>query len=236
VADGAGGHDTASVVVTVTRDAAPPVLGQLADAIAGGTIGASTVPVRLSWHGTDAVSGVAAYQLQRQAAGGAWKTVALEHPTSTSITRLLAVGDASRFRVRAKDGAGNWSAYAAWAPIVPQRRQEGSAAIAWTGTWRPTDDARYSGGHARHASVHARRATLTFNGHGIGFVSRRSPGAGRAEIRIDGTLVATIDLSGPASYRRIAFHRELATGGPHTIQVRPVGDGRVDVDAFIVLP
>ena len=60
VADGAGGHDTATVAVTVTPDAAPPVVGQLADALAGGTIGASTAPVRLSWHGTDAVSGVAA--------------------------------------------------------------------------------------------------------------------------------------------------------------------------------
>lgn len=236
VSDGAGGHDTASVAVTVTTDAAPPVVGQLADALAGGRIGASTVPVRLAWHGTDAVSGVAAYQLQQQAAGGAWKTVALEHPTSTSITRSLAVGEASRFRVRAEDGAGNWSAYAAWAPIVPQRRQEGSTAIAWTGTWHPTDDARYSGGHARRATVHARRATFNFNGRGVAFVSRRSPGAGRAEIRIDGTLVATIDLSSATSYRRIAFHRELAVGGPHTIQVRPVGDGRVDVDAFIVLP
>ena len=236
VSDGAGGHATANVAVTVSPDAVPPVVSQLAETLAGGTIGTSTVPVRLSWHGSDAVTGVAAYQLQQQAAGGAWKTVALEHPTSTSITRSLAVGEASRFRVRAKDGAGNWSAYAAWASIAPQRRQEGSAAIAWTGRWHPTDDARYSAGHARHATVHARRATFAFNGHGIGFVSRRSPGAGRAEIRIDGTLVATVDLSGPTSYRRIAFHRELAAGGPHTIQIRPVGDGRVDIDAFIVLP
>jgi Bacterial Ig domain len=236
VSDGAGGHATASVAVTVSPDAVPPVLSQLADALGGGRIGASTVPVRLSWHGTDAVTGVAAYQLQQRAAGGTWRTIPLASARATSITRSLAVGEATRFRVRAKDGGGNWSPYTAWAPIVPQRRQEGSAAIAWTGPWHPTDDARFSGGRARHATVHARRATFTFSGHGIGLVSRRSPGAGRAEIRVDGSLVATIDLSGPMSYRRIAFHRELATGGAHAIEVRPLGNGRVDIDAFIVLP
>ena len=224
------------MAVTVAPDAVPPVVDQLRDAIGPGRIGTSTVPVRLSWHGTDAVTGVVRYQLQRQAASGTWKTVTLASAMSTSVVRSLAVGASSRFRVRARDGGGNWSAWVAWAPIVPHRRQEASPAIAWTGAWHATADARYSGGHARHATVHARRATLTFSGHGIAFVSRRSPTAGRAQVRIDGVLVATVDLAGPTSYRRIAFRRELATGGRHTIEIRPVGDGPVDIDAFIVLP
>jgi hypothetical protein len=32
-----------------------------------------------------------------------------------------------------------------------------------------------------------------------------------------------------------AFSRQFATLGAHTIDVRPVGNGRVDVDAFLVL-
>ncbi len=53
---------------TVSPDAVPPVVSQLRDAIAAGGIGASTVPVRLSWHGADPVTGVAAYQLQQRVA------------------------------------------------------------------------------------------------------------------------------------------------------------------------
>ena len=128
---------------------------------AGGRIGASTVPVRLSWRGTDAVTGVVRYQLQQQAAGGAWKTVPPCEP-DIDVGRPVAGCRGCRPASGSARGTGrgNWSAYGAWAPIVPQRRQEASAAIAWTGTWHPTADARYSGGHARHATVHARRATL----------------------------------------------------------------------------
>ena len=235
VSDGAGGQAVASVAVTVVPDAVPPVVDGLGDEIAGGRIGPSSVPVRLSWRGTDTVAGVVRFQLQRQASGGAWRTVALATPASTSIVRSLAIGEPSLFRVRALDGAGNWSAFAAWAPIVPQRRQEGSSAIRWTGTWHRANDVRYSFGHARRATTRGHRATFTFTGRGIGLVSRRSPTAGRAEILIDGAFAATIDLSGSTTYRWLAFRRELATGGRHTIEVHPLGDGRVDIDAFVVL-
>ena len=235
VSDGAGGHATASVAVDVSPDAVPPVLSQLRDAIAAGGIGASTVPVRLSWHGADPVTGVARYQLQRRS-GGDWVNVDLPSQLSTSVVQSLAVGSTARFRIRATDGAGNRSAYTEWAPIDVRRSQERSAAIDWTGTWHEADDTRFSGGHARHSSGHSRRATFAFTGHAIGLVSRRSPNGGHAEVRVDGLLVATIDLSASTSrYRRIVFRSALATGGPHTIEIRPVGDGRVDVDAFIVL-
>ena len=49
-------------------------------------------------------------------------------------------------------------------------------------------------------------------------------------------VVATVDLHAASrSDRQIVFATSLATGGPHTIEIRPLGDGRVDVDAFVVL-
>ena len=39
-----------------------------------------------------------------------------------------------------------------------------------------------------------------------------------------------------AGYRRMIFTRHLASGGAHTLEIRPLGDGRVTVDAFVVLP
>ena len=77
---------------------------------------------------------------------------------------------------------------------------------------------------------------FTFSGFAVGWVGRRSPSAGHAQVRIDGVLVATVDLSATSTrYRRIVFRSTLATAGRHTLEIRPVGDGRVDVDAFIVL-
>jgi hypothetical protein len=235
VSDGAGGHATASVAVDVSPDAVPPVVTQLRAAIAAGAIGTSAVPGRLSWQGADAVTGIAGFELQRRS-GGHWVNVELASPVATSVELPLAVGSATRFRIRATDGAGNRSPFTEWAPIAVRRAQEGSGAIDWTGTWHAADDARYSGGHLRHASAHSRRATFSFTGHAIGLVSRRSPNGGHADVRIDGVKVATIDLSASTvRYRRIVFRNVLASGGAHTIEIRPVGDGRVDIDAFIVL-
>jgi hypothetical protein len=49
-------------------------------------------------------------------------------------------------------------------------------------------------------------------------------------------LVATVDLdAGSTQYRRIVFRRGFSTRATHTIEIRPLGDGRVDLDAIIVL-
>ena len=116
-------------------------------------------------------------------------------------------------------------------------RQERSGAIDWTGTLgqgrRRPPVGRALAAHDRRPG---RRATFAFTGDSIAWVSRRAPNAGRARVRIDGVRVATVDLHAASrGYRRIVFATALATDGPHTIEIRPLGDGRVDVDAFIVL-
>ena len=217
-------------------DTDPPVVDELAATVAPGAIGTTTVPIRLSWRGTDDDSGVTGYELQQQVTGGAWTAVTLPSPTSTTIVQSPAAGTTARFRIRATDGAANQGPFVEWDPIRVDRRQERSGAIDWTGSWARADDDRLSGGHSRHTKATGRRATFSFTGDSIAWVSRRAPNAGRARVRIDGVRVATVDLHAAIrGYRRIAFTTALATDGPHTIEIRPLGDGRVDVDAFIVL-
>jgi hypothetical protein len=43
------------------------------------------------------------------------------------------------------------------------------------------------------------------------------------------------DDAGATQYRQLVFRRAFAAGGRHSIEIRPVGDGRVELDAFIVL-
>ena len=202
VSDGAGGHATAIVAMTVSPDAVPPIVRQLGDAIGSGAIGPSTVPVRLSWHGADAVTGVASYQLQRRS-GGDWINVDLAGPASTSVVQSLAVGSTARFRIRATDGAGNRSAFVEWAPIDVRRPQEASAAIDWTGTWHDTDDARFSGGHARTRprTAGARRSRSVATRSGSSAANHPAAATRRS--------ASTACWSRPSTSRR----RPTATGG-----------------------
>ena len=46
----------------------------------------------------------------------------------------------------------------------------------------------------------------------------------------------TIDLDrAKTTYRKLVFARHFATLGPHVLEIQPVGDGRVDIDGFVVL-
>ena len=53
---------------------------------------------------------------------------------------------------------------------------------------------------------------------------------------IDGVLVSTVDLHTPSThYRPVMFRRAWSASGAHTITMRRVGNGQVDVDGFEVL-
>ena len=70
----------------------------------------------------------------------------------------------------------------------------------------------------------------------VGLVVTKSATSGQADIYVDGVLAGRISLhASRTTYRQLVFARHFATLASHTIEVRPVGNGRVDVDAFTVL-
>jgi hypothetical protein len=79
----------------------------------------------------------------------------------------------------------------------------------------------------------------TFTGRGIALVGPKGPARGRAEVWLDGILVATISESSKASGSRwLLYARAVDPAVPHTIEVRVLGTAgppRFDVDAFLVL-
>ena len=235
--DGHGATATASVSVTVAPDAGPPVLGALGRSLPLGASVRDTVRVRLTWSATDAGSGVATYELQRQREGGPWRTVELAGPLARAVTLPLAAGDAYAFRVRATDHRANASAWSSWRTFVPRHREERTTATSWSGTWRTGWDARLSGGRDRWTAGAGRRVAYTFTGRAIGWVGRRSTTGGSARVWIDGVPYGTITTHGTSTaWRAVVFSAVLPVPGSHRIVIRPVGDGRVDVDAFVVLP
>lgn len=205
-------------------------------------LGTSAVPVRISWPAAaDSGSGVARYQLQ-QGANGTFQNVSLPSALSRSKDVLLEPGTNNyTFRVRAFDRVGNASPWAAG--TGPTFRvaayQEGSSAIAYSGTWNKQAPSGAYKTYVKYATAFGARAKHTFTGRNIGWVASRNSTSGGAEVYLDGTRVATVDLySATAKPRQIVFSRAVTAGTTHTLEIRGLGTSgrpRVDVDAFVVL-
>ncbi len=228
--------DLATVRVTVVRDTTRPVVVAPAQRFPGHTVGSSTTKTRLTWGATDPGSGITRYKLQVSVDGGRWKSIALPRATSRTIVRSLATGHTYRFRVRATDGEGNVSAYVNGPLLKPVRYSEASTKIVYTGSWAKTKAAKALGGATRHATSSAKRARFTFTAYDVGWIATTTTRSGKARLYLDGILVATIDLDrARTAYRKLVFARHFATLGPHTLEIQPVGDGRVDIDGLVIL-
>ena len=97
----------------------------------------------------------------------------------------------------------------------------------------------YSGGTTRYATAAGSKATYTFTGSSIGWVTALGPTRGSATVYIDGVNKGTISLySSTTTSRRIAFVASWPSQGSHTITIVAVGTAghpRIDVDAFVRL-
>ena len=70
----------------------------------------------------------------------------------------------------------------------------------------------------------------------IGWIATKTSTSGSAQVWVDGTLAATINLrSSSTGYRKLVFRRHFASGGTHTVEIRSLGGGRVYLDALAVL-
>ncbi len=236
VDDGHGDTDSAVVLVTVDRDAAGPISVAPIQSLPAQTLSATSTRTHLRWSASDHGSGVVRYLLQVSTNGGTFKTVKLPKATTTSIDQTLAYGKTYRFRVKAYDREGNAGAYAYGPTFRLGRYEETHAAIGYGGTWTSARRPDALGGAVRYTSSGDRVAVLHTTATDIALVVSRSKGSGHAQVYVDGILAATVNLArSSVAYRQLIFARHFATLGAHTFEVRAVGDGRVELDAFAVL-
>ena len=197
------------------------------------------LPANLTFSATDVGgAGVKSYDVRRSVDGGSYKVVA-SGLTSTILAVTLIPGHGYRFQVRPRDHAGNVGSWATGPTIRPYLPQQTSTAITWRGTWKTVVDPRFSGGSVRYATSTGASARYSFTGRAIAWVSTLAPTRGTAKVYLDGTLVATINLSSSTTtFGRVVFARTWASSGYHTIRIVVVGTAghpRVDVDALEVL-
>lgn len=192
--------------------------------------------MRIPWSGTDAGSGIDRYELHQQTNGGAWATVSttLTAPTSS---RGLVTERTYRFRVRAVDKAGNVSAWAYGDTFRVSRFSEGNSRITYSGTWSTSSYPVFWGGAAKASSKAGSRASITFTGRSVAWVSSMGPIRGKAEVLVNGVKVATVDLySATSKHQQVVWTGSWTTAASRTITIRVLGTSgrpRVDLDAFV---
>jgi uncharacterized protein YkwD len=104
------------------------------------------------------------------------------------------------------------------------RIEQTSAAVTWSGTWTTASNSGASGGTHRKSATTASFARYTFSGTGIRWIGVKHSSAGRADVRIDGVLVATVDqYASGTSLQTVMFERTGLTNAAHTIEVRVKG-------------
>jgi large repetitive protein len=236
LSDGNGGTDTATVRVTVIQDATAPTVTTPYQQFILQTAGSSTTKIRVTWSGADSGSGLSKYQLQVSVNGGSFSSVTPAHATSTTYDKNLTSGKTYRFRVRAYDKEGNVSAFSYTGTFKTARYPETTTAITYIGSWPTTKSSKAFGGTTRSATATSKRAIFTFTSTDVGWIATRYTSSGKAQVLIDGVLITTIDLDTTSTkYRQLVYHKHFSTPGLHTIEIHPLGDGRVDIDGFVVL-
>lgn len=250
----AGDHAAVSLTMNRTSacDTVAPTVGAPVQSIATDSqLGASTVPVKVTWSGSDTGSGVASYQVQQRKYGstawGAWSS-ATSGTTAKTLARQVAPGR-YQFQVRAVDKAGNWSAWNPGTAFTVAAYQETSTAaagkITYSGTWSGQASSSASGGSTRYATARGSQATFSFTGgRQVAWVAPKASNRGNADVYLDGVKVATVSLYVTAEqHRRVVFARTgLDPTVTHTLKVyvlgtKPTGSTgtRVDIDGFVVV-
>jgi hypothetical protein len=138
-----------------------------------------------------------------------------------------------QYAVAATDGygnVGNTMAGYALAPVLTQQ----TTSVAYTGVWKNASGSSYSGGSAKYSTAVGAKATFTFNGRSVGFVSFKALGRGKVKIYLDGKLKGTFSLANATAQARRIIYAATTTAATHKLMLVVVS-GRVDVDAFVVL-
>jgi subtilisin len=201
------------------------------------TISSTSLPARISWAAaTDPTSPIAGYDLQRSVNGGAWTAVASTAATVLSIATTHTFGARYQYRVRARDAAGNWGAWATGPFTTGGLVQDRSTAVVYSGTWTKSLYSLASGGSTTYAKAEGAKARLTFSGRGVAIVAPVGPTRGSAAVYLDGVYKGTISFrASSGKSRMVMYATSFATLATHTITLRVSGTGRVDLDAFVIL-
>jgi hypothetical protein len=201
----------------------------------GRTLGATRVPIRVSW--PPAGVHATAYRLQEQVAGGAWSTVDTLPGTSLEGT-VVPSSTTRRYRVVARYEDGISTLWGTGPSIRVVLGQQGTSA-AWRGAWGTRRSSAASGGSYRVTSDRGASTTYRFTGRSFAWVALTGPGYGRASVSVDGGKPVVVDLHrSSTTWRRIVFATSWSTSAAHRVRIECLGTARhprIAVDGFLTV-
>ena len=201
---------------------------------AGTSLSAGKVTLSIGLAG----SGAKTYRLQQSVNGGAYATVgSVSGSTTRSLVVAPSLSTTRRLRSIPYDRDGRAGGAATGATFrVSVKSEAATSTLTYRGSWSTVRSSRYFGGKVRRTSSSSARATYRFTGREVTWITTKGATRGKARVYVDGVLVTTVDLHTRSThYRRVIFRKAWSASGAHTITIRPVGNGRVDIDGFEVL-
>jgi hypothetical protein len=206
----------------------------------GRAIGTGTVPIRVSWKGSDPDGSVRSFQLQRSTDGGKhWSTVPLASPAASSITLNQRPDAQLRFRVRATDNHGKRSSFATGRKLRLVLAQQGAAKL--VRTWSRETGSDLSGGTSHGSRFAHASAAYRFTGRTVRWIGTTDADHGRARVYLDGRLIDTVDTYSATRRTCVVLFAKTVKPGKHVLRIVVLGKNnqqsagdRVDVDAFVV--
>jgi hypothetical protein len=231
------GAVSATASHSITLDTTPPVITKApAPSFVKGHLGATAVPIKISWAGTDATSGINHYDLEQSVDGGAFSLVA--SPTAANATVNLNPGHSYKFEVRATDNAGNVSGFTAGAAFTLSAFQETSSAITYSSGWTKQAVTGAYGGSVKFATVAGKTAKFSFTGSQVAWVSTLGANRGSATAKLDSGTATTVSTNGTTTKPAMVVYTKTVAAGAHSLLLKVAGTAghpRVDVDAFLVI-
>ena len=198
---------------------------------------AGALPVKISFSGADAGSGIDHFVLYQSTDGGSFVVIA-DHVSTRTLTPNLRPGHVYRFAVRAVDHGNNVSQLRAGTTFRLTSVSQSASSVHYRGTWTTRTSWIWRGGTARRSIAAGATATNTFTGRSIAWLGLKAADRGRARVYVNGVLKATIDLYSVTTLtQRIVWSADYATSATRTVTIKVLGTSgrpRVDVDGFII--
>ena len=124
------------------------------------------------------------------------------------------------------------------------RIEDTDPAVSYAGTWIRLNDPRGTNGTGSESRTAGDRATLSFTGTGVRWISFGNSNNGIARVFLDGALVGEVDTFRPGEQPQVeVFSASGLTRGPHTLVIEVTGSANpsstdvwVIIDAFDVTP
>ena len=229
---------TATSQIVVLKDAptayAPVVIPAYKSVVLG-----ETAPVRVSWPAAKAGSAdVAGYELQYSLDWGGWGWSLSYGATTTSVVRPAAINHSHRFRIRARDTAGNWSPWVISQPLRLGAVDDSATSVRRSTGWSRVDDAQAFRGTLSRTTRTGASWQVTMNARTLAVVAPTGPRQGWFEIYVDGVYQTRITLyAATAESGKVLWAKTFPADTTKVIELRAVRStarDRADLDAVLI--